>query len=631
MAFTDRSELFVSIHENGINQALRHIMRQRPSRFNYGTELVNQNPELLCSKIEVAPAVIAKGNPIITVHDPLPIFGSDPPLGVNFCVQLTGFQIDFSPGNVFPLPPEVNPLGAQRFALRAQVCAGIGCPNDDTLGQFERMVTRQLDRRQKEQEAQAYLSEREKHATGREIAKPQVREPAIPIPSRQLTCFCLEFFVVGHVDVMGGSPNQILVPRFDGFEIVDIHPEPMENAIECYVKMLVRLVLLPRARLSLYKLFAVGDMFTLALLATPTSSALPHNPAVEDDQAKVFIDLSTGPPPPPSPPSPPTPPGPPGPTRDINWSPTGPPGPGGPSHLIAAASEGAVNELFVALRDSFKKTATKSVNFGPFVAGYDIEVVLENGSIDLQSDGRIKLKELDVKFNKLKFILGFDIDEICVGGQCVIPTPWGCVRLPKICAFSGNPDIGLSLDLAPYARLEFSLLFQLLVRYGIENGRPAGLLDVDAKAMGIPNLWGIFLHAITTNVDLFDISDIVGDLLENAIESAINNLLPGPQWAKDLVMGILGPIIDLIRDILDAPDDLKEWLSDLLGVSLGLLDFIATLLINHYAGDKPLAKLEDPFQVADADGILIPIMIPIRDLSVAVDDKEMVVKASVGA
>jgi hypothetical protein len=298
--------------------------------------------------------------------------------------------------------------------------------------------------------------------------------------------------------------------------------------------------------------------------------------------------------------------------------------------LIAASSEDAVNELFVAFRDSFKKTASKSLNFGPFVAGYDIEVILANGSVDLRSDGKIKLKELDVKFNKLKFILGFDIDEICVGGQCVIPTPLGCVRLPKICVFSDNPDIGISLDLAPYAQLEFSLLFDLIVRYGIENGRPATLLDVDAKAMGIPNLWGIFLYAITTNVDLFDISDIVGDLLENAIVSAINNLLPGPSWAKDLVMEILGPIIDLIRDILDIPDDFKEWLSDLLGVSLGLLDFIATLLINHYAGDKPVAKIEDPFQIAHGEAGLIPIMIPIRDLSVAVDDKEMVVKASVG-
>ena len=218
------------------------------------------------------------------------------------------------------------------------------------------------------------------------------------------------------------------------------------------------------------------------------------------------------------------------------------------------------------------------------------------------------------------------------GETRVIPTPLGCaLRLPRVCAFSDNPDINLALDLAPLVRLEFSLLFRLLTRYGIEVTRPASLLDVDAKALGIPNLWGIFLRAIDTDVDLFDIADIVGDLLENAVTTAVNNLLPGPQWLKDAILFILGPIIDLIRAVLDIADDIQEWLSDLLGVSLGLLDFIANLLINHFAGDSPLAKIEDPFQVAEADGSLIPIMIPIRDLALSVDDKELVVKASVGA
>ena len=166
---------------------------------------------------------------------------------------------------------------------------------------------------------------------------------------------------------------------------------------------------------------------------------------------------------------------------------------------------------------------------------------------------------------------------------------------------------------------------------GSRSTRPAGLLDVDAKALGIPNLWGIFLHLNTLDVDLFDIADIVGDLLENAVTSAVNNLLPGPQWAKDAILAILGPIIDLIRAILDFPDDIQEWLSDLLGVSLGLLDFIGTLLVNHFAGNSALAKIEDPFQVAEADGSLVPIMIPIRDLALAVEDKELVVRASVGA
>ena len=81
MAFTDRSDIFVAVHENGINQVVRHVMRQRPSLFNYGTELVERNRRLLCSPIDAAPAVLAKGNPLISVQNALPIFGTRSPLG----------------------------------------------------------------------------------------------------------------------------------------------------------------------------------------------------------------------------------------------------------------------------------------------------------------------------------------------------------------------------------------------------------------------------------------------------------------------------------------------------------------------------------------------------------------------
>ena len=37
MAFTDRSDLFAAVHENGINATIGHLMWQRPSLFNYAT------------------------------------------------------------------------------------------------------------------------------------------------------------------------------------------------------------------------------------------------------------------------------------------------------------------------------------------------------------------------------------------------------------------------------------------------------------------------------------------------------------------------------------------------------------------------------------------------------------------
>jgi len=42
MAFTDRSDLFAAVHENGINATIGQLMLQRPSMFNYATILFTQ-------------------------------------------------------------------------------------------------------------------------------------------------------------------------------------------------------------------------------------------------------------------------------------------------------------------------------------------------------------------------------------------------------------------------------------------------------------------------------------------------------------------------------------------------------------------------------------------------------------
>ena len=123
------------------------------------------------------------------------------------------------------------------------------------------------------------------------------------------------------------------------------------------------------------------------------------------------------------------------------------------------------------------------------------------------------------------------------------------------------------------------------------------MTPVQAQNAGIPNEWRVFLDPETVDVDVFDIADIVGDLLEDAVTDAINALLPGPQWAKDLVLAILGPIIDLIRAILDLPDDIEEWFSDLLNVSFGLLDVIITAVADYFAAANALFSFEDPYPI----------------------------------
>ena len=49
MALTDQSDIFASVTEDGLNRFAEHIMRKRPSLFNYGTQFVADNwQKLLC-------------------------------------------------------------------------------------------------------------------------------------------------------------------------------------------------------------------------------------------------------------------------------------------------------------------------------------------------------------------------------------------------------------------------------------------------------------------------------------------------------------------------------------------------------------------------------------------------------
>ena len=302
------------------------------------------------------------------------------------------------------------------------------------------------------------------------------------------------------------------------------------------------------------------------------------------------------------------------------------------SHITTAVSEKAFRELFAVLRDNFTFSKSDSASFARFSASYSVAFHLEDGTVDLQDGNKIAIKELDIKWDQLSVGIGFDIPEICVGGWCIIPTPWGCaLRFPRICVFSKNPDIGISLDLSGIVTSEISVTAKPVVKYRVDPTRTPGMSDLDAEYAGIPNKWQIFIDPVTVDIDLFDISDIVGDLLENAVKKAIDNLLffvPG--FVKDLIWAILGPVIDLIRWIIDLPDDIAEWFSNLLGVSFGLFNTIVTVVADHFAKKYPIYEFEDPYPILPASSGLIPVKIPIKKLAVEVNANEMILKANVG-
>ncbi|MEQ1518477.1 MAG: hypothetical protein ABL931_18510, partial [Usitatibacteraceae bacterium] len=165
---------------------------------------------------------------------------------------------------------------------------GIGCPDDE---QLERLVPSPKVPDNKDQKSAA--------AAGRDRANPTPpKGDTIVLPTRELDCFCLSAFVTGGVRIANYNGKPYLEPFLDGFEIVDITPEGLENSLECYIKVMMKLVVLPglrvlleRAPLNLTK--DATDFFpaptNVQISAQPTSAALPNNPAIEDDQLKVFV------------------------------------------------------------------------------------------------------------------------------------------------------------------------------------------------------------------------------------------------------------------------------------------------------------------------------------------------------
>lgn len=275
MALTDNCDLYASIHENGVNRIAKHIMRQRPSWFNFATADVTANRELWCEIPEFSTDVPGFNNPIFTIVPYLPVIGTDsPPIGMGFNVQIIRSRVDFHPSNVITLPPELGPtLDTQRLAIELRVCGGIRCPEPDALDATP--VNPPSGPRKDEQR------------------QPQ---PPVPVPGR-MTCFCLDVIAVAHVEREFINGQNQFVAKIDGVEIVDVKPEKLEATIECYVRTAVSLFLRQKLAIPLETFFVDLPLFgpgTVSLSPTP-NPPVPHNPAVEDDQLKAFVTMTVAP------------------------------------------------------------------------------------------------------------------------------------------------------------------------------------------------------------------------------------------------------------------------------------------------------------------------------------------------
>ena len=181
------------------------------------------------------------------------------------------------------------------------------------------------------------------------------------------------------------------------------------------------------------------------------------------------------------------------------------------------------------------------------------------------------------------------------------------VRLPRKCFFSGNPDVRIPLDLSGLLRSEVSIIAALRTGYFVDPPASRGW-TTSTRRTPASRTSGRSSSTQSVDIDVFDIADIVGDLLEDAMDAAVDTLLGFlPGWARDLVKAILGSFIDVIRDILDLPTTWRVAPGPA-GGSFGLLNVIVTAVLDYLLA-KPVFEFEDPFPILGPEGGLIPVKI----------------------
>ena len=295
MALTDSSHLFAAMHEDAFNRVLQHIMRKRPSLFNYGTQWVaDQWEKRLCDIPAVDELVLRPTNepnapvtpdPVVTVEDPIPVLGTNGAYGLNFAAQIVGSR-STSTRATWTCRRSWVRSSPRSISSRPGAAALDGCPHPRILDAYNPPVG--VDRGARDRR-----DPRDRHDFD-DVgwADPDDDDSeSVTLPTESLTCFCLDLFIVGRFEITGPPSFEYVEMKLRGLEIVDIEPVDLESNLECYLRTLAHLVLLPRLRLALstYTFALLDDQVKVTLEA---NTVVPNNPAVEDDQLKVFVDMA---------------------------------------------------------------------------------------------------------------------------------------------------------------------------------------------------------------------------------------------------------------------------------------------------------------------------------------------------
>ena len=76
----------------------------------------------------------------------------------------------------------------------------------------------------------------------------------------------------------------------------------------------------------------------------------------------------------------------------------------------------------------------------------------------------------------------------------------------------------------------------------------------------------------------------------------------------DLILAAIGSVADLLRTLLDIPDDISEWLSDLFNVSFGVFNLILQFVADFFGKCVSFFQLDDPYPMFPETSDLAEVM-----------------------
>jgi hypothetical protein len=305
------------------------------------------------------------------------------------------------------------------------------------------------------------------------------------------------------------------------------------------------------------------------------------------------------------------------------------------SHLTVGFSEDALDEQLRVVQENTSVSVSGELGGGAFSFDYAIGGHLEEGTIDLRP-GRFDLDELDIVYDPLSFGVNIDIPEFCVGG-CVDVLGWD-VCTPRVCAFEADPDLSFDIDLGGIVETEISLLLGVMIEFFDNPNRPPDMTDLEAHETGLSDAWHIYLDVVDIDLDVIDWADTIGNALEAALGDEVQALIDELPSAVGAVISA-ADIFDTIRNVLDFPDDIGEWLADQHEITVGLKDAILTEIADGFAEANPFA-LPTPYPVLPATvaetapgtiSTLVPVLVPIERPSIELTEEELLVRVDVGA